>query len=152
MFSVAVMGNKKKFPILMRECWFGLNQVFRKKLENLPITTVQYTVLRTIYESWPQNLNQQEIAHSITTQKNNLTPIIKRLAELNYIEFKSNPCDKREKKILINEMGKRIYRQANALAMSLQSDLFSNFTEEDRHSIVDYLKRCNSQMEETGGK
>jgi DNA-binding MarR family transcriptional regulator len=147
-----VIGNQKKFPILMRECWFGLNQAFRRKLDNLPLTTVQYTVLRTIYESCPDNLNQQEIARSITTHKNNLTPIIKRLAELNYIEFRSNPCDKREKKILINTVGKKIYLEAKSLALKLQADLMCDFTDEEKRTISNYLERCNSQMEETDRK
>jgi DNA-binding MarR family transcriptional regulator len=143
-----VNGNQKKFPILMRECWFGLNQAFRRKLDNLALTTVQYTVLRTICESCPDNLNQQEIARSITTHKNNLTPIIKRLVELNYIELRSNPCDKREKKILINAKGKKVYREAKSIALTLQTDLLRDFTDKEKQSISNYLERCNNQMED----
>ena len=39
-----------KFPVLIRACWFSLNHHFSKKISALPITTVQYTVLRNLYD------------------------------------------------------------------------------------------------------
>ena len=98
-----------KFPILMRSCWFGLNYLFREKISSCPITTVQYTVLRTLFEANTKKLNQKELASLIATNKNNLSSIVKRLEVLKYILFLPNPEDKRENIIKITAKGEKVF-------------------------------------------
>ena len=107
----------KRFPNLVRCCWFGLNYLFRERISHLPITTVQYTVLRTLYDSQSKKLNQKDLAILIATNKNNLSAIIKRLELLGYIELIQNPHDKRENIIKITSKGEDIYQVSKEKAI-----------------------------------
>lgn len=135
-----------KFPVLIRCCWFGLNHLFRERISELPITTVQYTVLRTIHDCRPKKLNQGELAALISTNKNNLSSIVKRLEALNYIKLAGNPDDKRENKINITSAGKKIFRESEKIALELQKKVTSDLTTREEDLLSKYLARVNKQI------
>jgi DNA-binding MarR family transcriptional regulator len=135
-----------RFPVLVRSCWFGLNNLFREKIYDLPLTTVQYTVLRTIYNFGSKKLNQRAIANLIATNKNNLSSIIKRLEAMRYIKIVENPKDKRESKIILSSSGKNIFRKTNKIATHLQENVIQDFREHEIKSLTNYLVRVNESI------
>ena len=135
-----------KFPILMRSCWFGLNYLFREKISSCPITTVQYTVLRTLFEANTKKLNQKELASLIATNKNNLSSIVKRLEVLKYILFLPNPEDKRENIIKITAKGEKVFFLVNQKALDLQHGLTNRFSKQELIEFSDYLARINANL------
>ena len=76
----------KRFPNLVRCCWFGLNYLFREKISQLAVTTVQYTVLRTLYDSQSKKLNQKERELAITHTGNILGRTFEEILEV-YDQF-----------------------------------------------------------------
>ncbi len=141
-----------RFPILVRCCWFGLNHLFRVKISDLPLTTVQYTVLRTINNFGSKKLNQRTIATLIATNKNNLSTIIKRLEELKYIKIAVNSKDKRESQIKLSLSGKNIFRKSNKIASDLQENVMSEFNEHEIKSLTNYLVRVNDSITNSHSK
>ena len=135
-----------KFPILIRSCWFGLNYLFREKISSYPITTVQYTVLRTLFEAHKKKLNQKELASLIATNKNNLSSIVKRLEVLKYIVFLPNPEDKRENIIKITAKGEKMFLLVNQKALDLQHGLTNSFSKKELIEFSDYLARINGNL------
>lgn len=137
----------KRFPNLVRCCWFGLNYLFRERISHLPITTVQYTVLRTLYDSQSKKLNQKDLAILIVTNKNNLSAIIKRLELLGYIELIQNPHDKRENIIKITSKGEDIYQVSKEKAIELQTEISMGMESADQAAMSEYLERINSKIQ-----
>ncbi|MDA8775708.1 MarR family transcriptional regulator [Opitutales bacterium] len=136
-----------KFPILLRYCWFGLNQEFRKKIQPIALTTVQYTVLRTIHEKLPDSINQSDLSKLISTNKNNISSIVKRLLVLGYVKTSVNLLDKREKQISISETGIAIYLTAKKQADGVKQALFQNFKQSELSTLNRYFKRINKKAD-----
>jgi len=135
-----------KFPILIRSCWFGLNYLFREKISSCPITTVQYTVLRTLFEAHNKKLNQKELASLIATNKNNLSSIVKRLEVLKYIVHIPNPEDKRENIIKITAQGEKVFLLVNQKALDLQDILTNKFSKQELIELSGYMTRINGNL------
>jgi DNA-binding MarR family transcriptional regulator len=135
-----------KFPILIRSCWFGLNYLFREKISSCPITTVQYTVLRTLFEAHNKKLNQKELASLIATNKNNSSSIVKRLEVLKYIVHIPNPEDKRENIIKITAQGEKVFLLVNQKALELQDVLTNKFSKQELIELSGYMTRINGKL------
>lgn len=138
--------DTKKFPVLIRCCWFGINHLFREKIFKIPLTTVQYTVLRTIYDSSPTQLNQRELALLISTNQNNLSSILNRLEDMKYIKIKSNPFDKRENQIKLTEKGNTIFLNGRKKAEDLQKGITQALKHSDKIELSEYLTRINKNI------
>lgn len=141
------MGTKK-FPVLIRSCWFGINHLFRGKISKIPLTTVQYTVLRTIYESSPTQLNQREVALLITTNQNNLSSILNRMEDMKYIEIEENPLDKRQNQIKLTGKGSKIFLSGRKKAEDLQKGITQALKHSDDIILSNYLVRINKNIPE----
>lgn len=135
-----------KFPVLIRACWFSLNHHFSKKISALPITTVQYTVLRTLFDFSEKKINQRELSKLIISNKNNLSSIIKRLRELDYIELKESKKDMREKHISLSEKGKKIFIECRKKAIPIQGRLVNEFLPDEVSSLTKYLEIVNKRI------
>lgn len=136
----------KRFPNLVRCCWFGLNYLFREKISQLPITTVQYTVLRTLYDSRSKKLNQKDLANLIASNKNNLSSIVKRLEVLGYIVMTQKPCDKRENIIEITDRGQKIYLISKEKANELEAEITQGIEGAELTAMSEYLERINAKI------
>ena len=135
-----------KFPVLLRSCWFGLNHLFRKRLGDLSITTVQFTVLRTISDSNHLKLSQNEIADKISCNKNNLSSIISRLEDLNYIKKLVVQSDKRVNKIILKPKGEIALKKSRRVAQKIKKQVTQDFTLKEVEQLSEYLKRCNKSI------
>ena len=138
--------DTKKFPVLIRCCWFGINHLFREKIFKIPLTTVQYTVLRTIYDSSQTQLNQRELALLISTNQNNLSSILNRLEDMKYIKIVGNPFDKRENQIKLTETGKKIFLDGRKKAEDLQKGITQALKHSDMIELSEYLTRINKNI------
>lgn len=138
--------TSNKFPVLIRACWFSLNHHFSKKISSLPITTVQYTVLRTLFDFSEQKINQRELSKLITSNKNNLSSIIKRLQVLGYIDLKENKKDMREKNIFLSEKGEEVFFECRKKAILIQERLDNDFLPNDLLSLSKYLETVNQKI------
>lgn len=135
-----------KFPVLIRACWFSLNHHFSKKISALPITTVQYTVLRNLYDFSEKKINQRELSELISSNKNNLSSIIKRLLELEYIELNESKKDMREKHISLTEEGEKIFIECRKKAIPIQGRLVNEFLPDEVSSLTKYLEIVNKRI------
>ena len=112
--------DRHKFPVLLRGAWFGINRAFRRKLERISITPVQYTVLRNLSEGEGRVLNQQDLADLLSTNKNNLADLLNRMEDRKLVKRHDNPIDQRNKKVAITERGRKEFLQARKHALILQ--------------------------------
>ncbi len=141
-----MFGFLKKFPILIRCCWFGINHLFREKISGISLTTVQYTVLRSIYDCLPNYPNQREVAALISTNQNNLSSILNRLEEVNYIRILENPLDKRANQIKLSKKGKQTFLSGKKKADELQKSMTRIFKQSEVKVLSDYLIRINKKI------
>ncbi len=136
----------QKFPVLLRNCWFGLNYLFRNNIRSIPITTTQYTVLRSLYENKRRCLNQDDLAKLIYTNKNNLSSIIYRLKALGYVTLQKNN-DRRCNEITLTATGQKLYLEAQKKAHITLDKLSEGMSDDEVMSLVKYLERFNKYFD-----
>ena len=138
-----------RFPVLLRGAWFGINRAFRERLrETSPLTPVQYTLLRNLYEGRGQILNQQALSSLLSTNKNNLADLLNRMEGRKLVERHDNPKDQRNKSVSITWIGEREFLRAREHALILQCEILSRFPKEKQDLLMSYFTRCNDRLEE----
>ena len=70
---------QKRFPLLLRSAWFGLNQSFRIYLKPFGLTPDQFTVLRWLYEKKGECIRPSDLAKLMSSDNNTITSIINRM-------------------------------------------------------------------------
>jgi len=140
--------EKQRFPVLLRGAWFGINKAFRRKLESISITPVQYTVLRNLIEGEGRVLRQQSLADSLSTNKNNLADLLARMEEKRLINRHDNTKDQRYKSVSITPKGVQEFLQARKHALALQDEILSLFNKKEQVLLLSYFDRCNDRLEE----
>ena len=124
--------------------WYQ-SSVPRENIQN-SLTTVQYTVLRTVHDSLPAQLNQREFALLISTNQNNLSSILNRLEDMKYIKIEGNPLDKRENQIKLTEKGNQIFLMVKKKAEDLQEGITRALNHSDVNVLSEYLMRINKNI------
>ena len=140
--------ERPRFPVLLRGAWFGINRAFREKLEQSSITPVQFTVLRNLSEREDTDLNQQNLADLLSTNKNNLADLLNRMEERKLIRRHGSKSDHRNKKVAITTRGREEFRRAAEHAEKLQDDILSLFSSKQKASLFSYFSRCNEKLDE----
>ena len=145
-YSEQMNLDKKKLPILIRNCWFGLNYLLRKRISRFPITTAQYTVLRCICENPSETYSQKELAQLIGTNENNLSSLISRLNNKKFIVLANSGNDRRVNSIIPSAKGKKIYEETNKIACDLISKISIVLNENENFRLSEYLKKFNGNL------
>ena len=140
--------DRQKFPVLLRGTWFGINRVFRQKLERISITPVQYTVLRNLSEGEGKVLSQQNLADALSTNKNNLADLLNRMEERKLVKRYGNPNDHRNKKVAITKRGRNEFVRARKHALNLQEEILSLFSRDEQSALLSCFSRCNGKLDE----
>lgn len=133
---------------MVRNCWFGLNRCFRSKLINLNLTPVQFTVLRCLYESNHARLCQGELAHLISSNKNNTSSILKRMEKLGYIMREQNGLDLRKNMIFLTKKGEELFIFANNKASQVRSESIDLLTSKEQITIYNSLNKINHKLKQ----
>ena len=140
--------DRQKFPVLLRGTWFGINRAFRRKLEKISITPVQYTVLRNLSEGEGRVLSQQNLADALSTNKNNLADLLNRMEERKLVKRYGNPNDQRNKKVAITKRGRNEFVRARKHALNLQEEILSLFSRDEQSALLSCFSRCNGKLDE----
>ena len=136
--------NEHRFPILLRGAWFGMNKAFRDRIKNLGITTAQYTTLRCLTEN--NEVTQEDLTELTSSNKNNVSSMVKRLISLGLVSKKNHPQDKRKSIIYITSKGTEVYKMASEEAESLRQNVLKNCTSVEESQLVEILQKCTDNL------
>ncbi len=140
--------SEKRFPVLLRGIWFGINKTFRERLGDVSLTTVQYTVLRNLTQQKGRGVNQQMLSDLLSTNKSNLADLLDRMEKRGLVERRDSPEDQRGKLVSITPQGKSEYSKARKLALVLENEILDLFPEKSRKALFSSFERCNERLEE----
>ncbi|RME90253.1 MAG: MarR family transcriptional regulator [Verrucomicrobia bacterium] len=111
------------FPPLLRRCWYGLNQAFRRRLQPLGLTPIQYTVLRNLAEAGSEGLTQTELNDRITSDPNTIAGLVARMEKNGWIERRPDAGDSRAKRVRLTPLGLTCQQQAAQVARNLLAEI-----------------------------
>ena len=90
----------------------AFNRVYKPILEPLGLTYPQYLVMLVLWEQ--DGLTVKEIGHQLHLDSGTLTPVLKRLQALGYVQRSRDLPDERQVRVTLTEKGRAIREQAQA--------------------------------------
>lgn len=144
--------NRRRLPPLLRRCWYGLNQAFRKRLAHIGLTPNQFTVLRWLEEDEGGGIRQTTICERMASDPNTIAALVERMQSDGMILRKVDPTDRRARLISISAKGRRLYAKARPLAVELQEEVLECIPAGERERLLANLERladaCQSSLHE----
>ncbi len=134
-------SSQKRFPLLLRSAWFGLNQSFRARIKPLGLTPDQFTVLRWLYEKKDECIRQSDLAQLMASDNNTITSIINRMETNGWVKRSPHTHDQRAKQLNIQEAGETLYFKAQAIAHALEDEIMSSLSEAERLMYLEFMQK-----------
>jgi MarR family transcriptional regulator, organic hydroperoxide resistance regulator len=88
----------------------AFNRVYQPLLDKLHLTYPQYLVMVLLWERDGQIVG--ELGARLSLESNTLTPLLKRLETLGYIERSRDPADERQVRVRLSESGRTLHAKA----------------------------------------
>jgi DNA-binding MarR family transcriptional regulator len=137
-------------PVLLRRAWFGLNQVFRRRIAHLGLTPDQFTVMRNLVESDGAGLTQRELAERMGSDPNTITAILERMAAAGLVARQKDDRDRRANRVRLEPSGIARYAEARELALSLQVEVLGTMDAARREVFLEDLERMADACRQAG--
>jgi DNA-binding MarR family transcriptional regulator len=117
-------------------------KLYRPVLEPLGLTHPQYLVMLALWERSPRSL--RDIADTLLLEPPTLTPLLKRLETIGYVERGRNPADERELQVELTATGRALRTRAEQVPVRVAAELglSAAFLEEARQAL-DTLVRAS---------
>ena len=131
--------TRRRLPPLLRRCWYGLNQAFRRRIAHLSLTPDQFTVLRSILEGDPEGMTQRQVTEAMSSDPNTIASLLERMERAGLLERKPHEKDRRAHRIIPLEKGIKSYEQAREIAVELQSEVLEVLPMEQREGFLEQL-------------
>ncbi|MFK7790242.1 MAG: MarR family winged helix-turn-helix transcriptional regulator [Phycisphaeraceae bacterium] len=142
--------HRRRLPPLLRRCWYGLNQAFRKRLATLGITPNQFTVLRWLEED-DSGVRQSEICARMASDPNTIAALVERMHADGLVKRKVDPKDRRARLISPTSKGRRIYAKARPIAVELQEEVLEAIPVAERERLLEQIEilanACQASLE-----
>jgi DNA-binding MarR family transcriptional regulator len=114
-------------------------KVYRPVLEPLGLTHPQYLVMLALWERSPRTL--RDIADALLLEPPTVTPLLKRLEAVGYVERARNPANERELRVGLTAAGVALRDRAESIPTTIASRLGLS---------ADFLERVRGLLDELG--
>lgn len=131
--------DRRRLPPLLRRCWYGLNQAFRRRIAHTGATPDQFTAMRCLLEGDPKGMTQCQLTEAMSSDPNTIASLLERMEKAGWLERKRHETDRRAYRIKLKPTGKRKYEELREIAVGLQMDILQALPEERRESFLEDL-------------
>lgn len=141
-------NDSKKIPPLLRESWNRLNCIFMERVKKVGLTPDQFSALRWTFSKPKNSLTQSELSALMSTDRNNISSLVKRMEVMGLIERKTLSEDQRRKIINLTPKGKIMFKKGKAIAHQLESEVLSSLDATEKRMLFEALKKLTSNLGE----
>lgn len=134
--------RSKSLAVLL---WFRLARFYLKnvresnnQLKKWGITTAQFDVI--VHVGRNRRITQQELADKLVVTKGNVTHLIKKMEELNWIQ---REVEWKNKYLSLTELGQKMYEEIVPTQEQFQQNQFSKLSEEEQKQLLNLLRKLN---------
>ncbi|MCC6234616.1 MAG: winged helix-turn-helix transcriptional regulator [Verrucomicrobiales bacterium] len=149
----AARGSDLRLPPLLRRAWYGLNQAFRRRVAHLGLTPDQYTALRNLDEAGARGLTQSELTNQMSSDPNTIASLVERMESATLLRRNVDRRDRRARRLRLTPLGRRQFREAFAIAGTLQEEILSALPPARRRAFLETLQlislACRSAADRT---
>jgi DNA-binding MarR family transcriptional regulator len=141
----------RRLPLLLRRCWFNLNQSFRRRIAHTGVTPDQFTVLRTLNEGSPRGLTQKELTTLMSSDPNTIASLLERMETARLVERQVHEQDRRAYRISLKPLGKRKFEEVREIALKLQMEILSVLPAAKRDEFLEHLAQVGEACRTAAG-
>jgi len=131
--------DRRRLPPLLRRCWYGLNQAFRRRIVHTGATPDQFTAMRCLLEGDPKGMTQCQLTEAMSSDPNTIASLLERMEKAGWLERKRHETDRRAYRIKLKPTGKRKYDELREIAIGLQTDVLKSLPPERQESFLEDL-------------
>ncbi|WP_088012363.1 MarR family winged helix-turn-helix transcriptional regulator [Gottfriedia acidiceleris] len=138
----ASSNKSKNLAVLL---WFRLARFYLKnvresnnQLKKWGLTTAQFDVI--VHVGRNKRLTQQELADKLVVTKGNVTHLLKKMEELQWIK---REVEWKNKYLSLTEIGQKLYEEIVPTQEEFQQAQFSKLTEEEQLQLLTLLRKLN---------
>ena len=132
--------KSKNLAVLL---WFRLARFYLKNvkesnnhLKKWGLTTAQFDVI--VHVGRNKRITQQELADKLVVTKGNVTHLLKKMEELEWIK---REVEWKNKYLSLTELGQRMYEEIVPIQEQFQQTQFNKLTEEEQKQLLDLLRK-----------
>ncbi len=144
--------GRRRLPMLLRRCWYNLNQGFRRRIAHTGVTPDQFTVLRTLMEGHPKGLTQKQLTELMSSDPNTIASLLERMAAAGLVERKAHEKDRRANRIRIQPPGRVKYEEVREIALGLQEEVLAVLPEARRGEFLEHLDLVGDACQKAAGQ
>jgi DNA-binding MarR family transcriptional regulator len=140
----ASSNKSKNLAVLL---WFRLARFYLKnvresnnQLKKWGLTTAQFDVI--VHVGRNKRLTQQELADKLVVTKGNVTHLLKKMEELQWIK---REVEWKNKYLSLTEIGQKMYEEIVPTQDEFQQAQFSKLTEEEQIQLLTLLRKLNKK-------
>ena len=138
---------QRRFPVLLRSAWFGLNKSFRRRLVKHGLTPAQFIALRWLSESPSSGLSQRDLARLTASNANNVADLVARMEKGGLVRRSVGKEDARTKMLCLTPAGMKAYDGARNTAVALQTEVLSELNDSERETFLELLERVAEELD-----
>jgi DNA-binding MarR family transcriptional regulator len=131
--------DRRRLPPLLRRCWYGLNQAFRRRIVHTGATPDQFTAMRCLLEGDPKGMTQCQLTEAMSSDPNTIASLLERMEKAGWLERKRHETDRRAYRIKLKPTGKRKYEELREIAVGLQMDILKALPPERQEGFLEDL-------------
>jgi MarR family transcriptional regulator, lower aerobic nicotinate degradation pathway regulator len=138
----------ERFGFLIRRLHQIHIALFMQEVEDLDITTIQFTALSILYQLG--EIDQSELAVHVGMDRANVSDVVRRLSERGYVTVRINPTHGRKRLLLITREGLSFLKIADRCASRAQERTVAALSQGDQKLFGALLRRLVQEQNALG--
>jgi DNA-binding MarR family transcriptional regulator len=138
--------SRARFGFLIHDVSRMRRTFFDQALKPSGITRAQWWALGNLSRHAEEGMIQTELAKLLDTGKVSVGGLIDRLEESGLVFRKSDPADRRIKRIFITEQGFALLERISVVGNELDKQLFGEISDAELATAIDVLARAKAKL------
>lgn len=128
---------------------FVYQKAFRamgERLTDVGLSVAQFDLLACLIMAEPERLKQSELANRLLVTKGNISGMLSRMTEQDLVDRVDDPEDKRSKRIVISERGRRLYEAGRNVQEQLVGEMFEGLSGERLQLMEEVVNQISEKI------
>ena len=135
---------KRSFGFLMHDVSRLLRKSFDRHASAIGLTRAQWRVLAHLSRN--EGVKQAGLAEILEIKPITLARLLDRLDAHGWVERRSDPMDKRARRLFLTQKGRSILRELRVVALSVRSEALSGLTDAEQDLLIDQLRAVKENL------
>ena len=135
---------KRSFGFLMHDVSRLLRKSFDRHASAIGLTRAQWRVLAHLSRN--EGVKQAGLAEILEIKPITLARLLDRLDAHGWVERRSDPTDKRARRLFLTRKGRSILRELRVVALSVRAEARSGLTDVEQDLLIDQLRAVKENL------